>query len=609
VWQTFYTFYNFFFFGDCLERKILLGTLIALILTPIFYMQVAAIQTNPIWYGFMDGVLHTDTYTEYSWKLESLYVGFSEFGEIINPEDGVGLRYGDEEVFCHPDIPKVYWRQGWMVWITYDHIVYGSTCIWAFALWSDFASYGGDWVVAENVTGPPYGGRKTNGTAENLPPQLIYNGSRRIIWKVETIIGDEHGTDIIKISTLIVFCRVYKHVKLIRDIELLASPKAFRNVEVKWSEHAQWDLKADDSFVHFYWRPTIYGDEWHTNDILNRFLLFQAISEDKTLVGYATYWALKENAYSFTPNGWNYWTEPLPLGLEEYDMPFEPNIPYSIVQWSFPLQEKYRIVVLYGLTDRNNAEDEDMNVTYSNIIDEEVIYLTDKEFNPRLPEMPPIPLWLVVGRDADTVDVLGASYMSSLLTFFTMETGIWFVSATDAYYMPETPWVVSFIDEIDRIHLRSNHTDIGVDENWTLPIVGGSIFSVGGPYATLVSMYCNDYIEALCFTEYGLGIYALTDWDKTFYEPNELGYGVISFYWDLNGTFHFLVWGWTGQDTYFTCLRFIWDIFPPYTFHQIFPYIMNGATTVIITINYTYAPIEPDFIRVIEVLSPISEFL
>ena len=65
-------------------------------------------------YGSIDGVLGTDTYTLYPWDESSVNVGFSKYGELINPVDGVGLEYKGIDVLANPVVPQSEWNNGWL---------------------------------------------------------------------------------------------------------------------------------------------------------------------------------------------------------------------------------------------------------------------------------------------------------------------------------------------------------------------------------------------------------------------------------------------------------------------------------------------------------------
>jgi hypothetical protein len=160
---------------------------------------------------------------------------------------------------------------------------------------------------------------------------------------------------------------------------------------------------------------------------------------------------------------------------------------------------------------------------------------------------------------------------------------------------------------------------------------------VAGPSANLVSEYFNEFSQAIQI--YG-GIpnislsdviFATTCWNTTevssylgqyyysdgqFYTGNTTtGIGVITTYKDLNGTIGFLIHGWSGDDTYYTCKWFQeYGIYYLQTENR-------GVTTLVIRLNYqnvnarTSNPMPPNYtydshfpyVEILERLGTISE--
>ncbi|MBS7649307.1 hypothetical protein KEJ17_06680, partial [Candidatus Bathyarchaeota archaeon] len=95
-------------------------------------------------------------------------------------------------------------------------------------------------------------------------------------------------------------------------------------------------------------------------------------------------------------------------------------------------------------------------------------------------------------------------------------------------------------------------------------------------------------------------------WRKNKYMPEfvdgiqTVGYAVVATYKDLNGTVGFVVWGWTGQDTFFAS-EWLWD--------EGIEQLQEApccATSLILKIDYTEHPPE---VSIVEVLGTISERL
>ena len=95
-------------------------------------------------------------------------------------------------------------------------------------------------------------------------------------------------------------------------------------------------------------------------------------------------------------------------------------------------------------------------------------------------------------------------------------------------------------------------------------------------------------------------IFALSCWNRTSYGS---GYAVISVYKDLNGTIGFLIWGTTGQDTYYTSWV-LWNTILGEKLQHEPPCL----TTLILKFDYTKHPTASGFWKVAEALGTISEY-
>ena len=186
----------------------------------------------------------------------------------------------------------------------------------------------------------------------------------------------------------------------------------------------------------------------------------------------------------------------------------------------------------------------------------------------------------------------------------------------DTLYGTNIPWIARNLTGTS--DARANYNDAlgreALRDDWchTWPVSSSNIIAVGGPAANLATEYFNEFTEAFMinpslsdyFTTYG--ILPLTCWNNigNFIEGNTIsdpyGYAVIATYKDINGTVGFLVWGWTGQDTYYACKflheEIIYEL-------QDFPLC---ATSIIVQIDYSVDPEHPDF-DIVEVLGTISE--
>ena len=176
--------------------------------------------------------------------------------------------------------------------------------------------------------------------------------------------------------------------------------------------------------------------------------------------------------------------------------------------------------------------------------------------------------WMVVGKDAATIDAIGAAYMTeafdSKKDIEVLMTGL-DINETAAHgaYAPfvmagaATSTKADYRDCLGRTFLR---------DDWctTYPVSSSNMLFSGGPGANLGAEYFNEFTNAFwARTEYVVNntghafkIFALSCWNRTSYGS---GYAVISVYKDLNGTIGFLIWGTTGQDTYYAT-KWFWSI-------------------------------------------------
>jgi hypothetical protein len=200
--------------------------------------------------------------------------------------------------------------------------------------------------------------------------------------------------------------------------------------------------------------------------------------------------------------------------------------------------------------------------------------------------------WIVVGKDAATIDSIGAAYMTeafdSKKDIEVLLTGL---DINDTVHGPYAPFVMGgaatgtkadYRDTLGRVHLR---------DDWctTYPVSSSNMLFSGGPLANLGAEYFNEFTNAFwARTEYVVNdtgqaykIFALSCWNRTSYSN---GYAVISVYKDLNGTIGFLIWGTTGQDTYYAA-KWFWEEGIVYLQTE-----NRGVTDIILEIDYTTCP-------------------
>ncbi len=263
-------------------------------------------------YMTVNGVLDSDYYTLYPYETDnSLKVGFSKYGELINQEENVGLEYGEVDPYAFPvgsgvssTVPKRMWVQGWLINITYTHRTLGPRNVWACAISADSVAYGNDWIRVdfnndwssmygyEDPRDPGYliygegtygttlvnGGRKTNGTAVTDGIEVLYDGPREFIAVCRTTIYDhliygsnsvESDVALAQIAITIRFDKVKKDVVLLKDVKSLLVEKEGIKMKIQFSNRGEVDLGTEtagiSSYAHFFVegvddRGKLYGE-------------------------------------------------------------------------------------------------------------------------------------------------------------------------------------------------------------------------------------------------------------------------------------------------------------------------------------------------------------
>ncbi len=216
--------------------------------------------------------------------------------------------------------------------------------------------------------------------------------------------------------------------------------------------------------------------------------------------------------------------------------------------------------------------------------------------------------WMVVGKDAATIDSAGAAYMTqafdSKKQIHVQVTGL---DIKDETWGPEVPNVMAGATTGTRTDYYYDYpTDMrcGLHDDWctTWPVASSNMLFSGGPRANLGTEYFNEFTMAFyASNEYVVNntghqdeILALSCWDKHSYGA---GYATISVYKDLNGTIGFLIWGVDGQDTYFAT-KWFWESGIYYLQQE-----NDGVTDIILKINYAA---HPPTISIVERLGTIS---
>jgi hypothetical protein len=206
-------------------KKSLIGILMTTVMllsiaAPLIAVPTVSAADSADWYMTVNGVLDSDAYSLYPYSTaNSLKIGFSKFGEMINSNDNVGIEYGAVDPFAPPSgstiasIVKSAWLNGWICNITYFHTIRSELRnVWVSAQHGDpnGVTYGNDWIrvdftndysTAYGVEDPRdpgyfignyaagssnYGGRKTNGTTVTEPIQVLYDGPRSFVALLKT---------------------------------------------------------------------------------------------------------------------------------------------------------------------------------------------------------------------------------------------------------------------------------------------------------------------------------------------------------------------------------------------------------------------------------------
>jgi len=246
--------------------------------------------------------------------------------------------------------------------------------------------------------------------------------------------------------------------------------------------------------------------------------------------------------------------------------------------------------------------------------------------------------WIVVGRDAASIDSVGAAMVSEYFDS-TKDIDVWngALDKQDSVYGPAVPYLFKQLrpgllpaaTAYRDATLGYNTGRTAFRDDWctTVPIESSNIITVGGPCVNLASEYFNDFADAFftlpectptaadqwkimplsCWSLNRLGQDGIVHSYKPTYNATtgaqKTGYGVISTYKDLDGTIGFIVWGWTGQDTYYTSWV-LWNTILGEKLQSEPPCL----TTLILKFDYTKHPTVSGFWKVAEALGTISEY-
>lgn len=381
-----------------MNRKIVSGIMLILLL---MIMLTLALDVQPV-------LAATD---DYFWADgESLDIGFSKYGEMINPYKTMGLRYNDVNLFANPYVMESDWNEGWLMNITYEYE--GALHnVWAYALYTDRSgSMGIDGAWREGCTEgplwPPYGGRKTNGYASTDPMEVLHDDPDSCAVLLKTTIYDPEisnpddpedpkGLPLVDLVIRVVFNKMNKYVVLVSEVKLRSESTVLGKVHVIFGRRGEWDLEPyswwPDSYAHFY-----HGLPYD---------LVQMIDDSESYVAYAAYWP---ELTSWRVEGISKLTRRAILtalsGWEQDDMTSEPDTPYTFGEWVFDLSyadgessvHEFRCATVYGVNDLDDGDDSDMGYGHENVIDSGVVF-----------EIPP-PIPTTLGELKAAIEELGS---------------------------------------------------------------------------------------------------------------------------------------------------------------------------------------------------------
>ncbi|HEY4674528.1 MAG TPA: hypothetical protein VIH48_00575, partial [Candidatus Bathyarchaeia archaeon] len=227
--------------------------------------------------------------------------------------------------------------------------------------------------------------------------------------------------------------------------------------------------------------------------------------------------------------------------------------------------------------------------------------------------------WIVVGKDAATIDSLGAAYVTeafdSIKEIKVCAAGM---DVNDTVYGTYAPFVMGSASTGNRSDYRDSLGRSGLQDDWCrsgttpgYPISSSNMIFEGGPVAQLGTEYFNEFTDAFfassTYVVNNTGqsgkILALSCWARN---ATGSGYATIGVYKDLNGTIGLVIWGYDGQDTYYAS-KWFWDGIGGQPGIQYLQSVNRGVTSIVLKITYPATdPLHPS-VSVVERLGTISE--
>ncbi len=302
-----------------INRKTVLTTSLIVILMMSIYasLSIFNFRAEGAAYAETDykriyGVLGNDSYELYPYESKSSQVGFSKYGELMNPYIPVGLNYsGVIDPFANSYVARQDWNEGWVLNCTYiQNGMYRN--VWAFALYSDTLGSGTppdlDWQHVTSGFSSPYCGRKTNAYAKSYPIEKIYDGPRNAVYRLKTVISTNttvagfEDDKILELTFHVTYEKVKKYVLWIKDVKRVDLGKGIGTMQVEFSERGQWDMeRASHPLAYAHWfvnqttkynKHIFYNGSYAYYDEAKDagYDVCQIISKSLPYVGWAAYW-------------------------------------------------------------------------------------------------------------------------------------------------------------------------------------------------------------------------------------------------------------------------------------------------------------------------------
>ncbi|UCE43723.1 MAG: hypothetical protein JSV57_05060 [Candidatus Bathyarchaeota archaeon] len=225
--------------------------------------------------------------------------------------------------------------------------------------------------------------------------------------------------------------------------------------------------------------------------------------------------------------------------------------------------------------------------------------------------------WTILGTDTGPADPAGASMVSEGLrqwkNFDTKISGLDYMR----HQTPELPYLFRNIsgpgddrdnyydDVLPQVNVAGNGRPHFRDD-WctTLPVASSNVIVIGGPTVNIAAEYFNDFTDVYV-NRIGASITKFTShgcWNRNSYvNTGDLGYALISTYKDLNGTIGFIVWGYSGSDTYYASYALQHGLL------EIMQWLQPGVTSLLLEFDYSKHPSDDCFFHVVESLGTITE--